>query len=520
MNRIMAIDYGDARIGLSLSDPDFIIAHPLKTINRDFPFKKTINEICEIAIQNSVSKIVVGMPINLKGEIGSRGKITLKFIEKLKNKVIGGNLKIKVDTWDERMSTVLAYRLMNESRIRKSRKKEIVDSVAATVILQSYLDNLKNEDKRRMRILTVFGTRPEAIKMAPLVKELEKHRDKIESKVCVSAQHRSMLDQVLDFFEIEPDYDLNIMQKKQNLKDITINILELMEEKVFSEFVPDIILVHGDTATAFATALSAFYHKIKVGHVEAGLRTNKKYFPYPEEMNRKLIGSLADLHFCPTQTNKQNLIEENTPESNIFITGNTVIDSLKYTVDPSYEFQTPEIQNIDFDSKIVILVTAHRRENFGEPIKNIAKALNQITEIFEDVIIIYPVHPNPNIKEVVSEYLQDNPRIILTSPLNVIELHNLMAKSYLILTDSGGLQEEAPSLGKPVLVLRNETERPEAVIAGTIEVVGTDFENIVQKTQNLLYNREKYDSMSRAINPYGDGFASRKIVEILLSLKN
>ena len=365
----------------------------------------------------------------------------------------------------------------------------------------------------KKKIITIFGTRPEAIKMAPLIKELEKSEE-IESKVCVTAQHREMLDQVLDLFDIKPDFDLNIMQTKQTLTGITNRVLEGLEE-VFAEEKPDMILVHGDTTTTFAGSLAAFYQQIKVGHVEAGLRTFNKYFPFPEEMNRKLTGSLADLHFAPTKGSKENLLREGINENDIYITGNTVIDAMKHTVEEDYIFENDELNNIDF-SKKVIMITAHRRENWGEGIQNICIALNKIVEENNDVELVYLVHLNPVVKDVVVERLGGKEKIHLLSPLDTKETHNLMNKSFMVMTDSGGLQEEAPHLGKPVLVLRDVTERPEAVEAGTVKLVGTDINKIVNEANELLRNPEAYLKMSKSINPYGDGIASKRIVEAIL----
>ena len=364
----------------------------------------------------------------------------------------------------------------------------------------------------KKKIITIFGTRPEAIKMAPLIKELEK-REEIESKVCVTAQHREMLDQVLELFDIKPDFDLNIMETKQTLTGITNKVLEGLEE-VFKEEKPDMILVHGDTTTTFAGSLAAFYQQIKVGHVEAGLRTFNKYFPFPEEMNRKLTGSLADLHFAPTKGSKENLLREGIKENDIYITGNTVIDAMKHTVEKNYIFENDELNNIDF-SKKVIMITAHRRENWGEGIQNICIALNKIVEENSDVELIYLVHLNPVVKDVVFERLGGKDRIHLLSPLDTKETHNLMNKSFMVMTDSGGLQEEAPHLGKPVLVLRDVTERPEAVEAGTVKLVGTDIEQIVDEANELLRNPEAYFKMSKSINPYGDGIASQRIADAI-----
>ena len=365
----------------------------------------------------------------------------------------------------------------------------------------------------KKKVITIFGTRPEAIKMAPLVKELEK-REEIESKVCVTAQHREMLDQVLELFNITPDFDLNIMKTKQTLTGITNKVLEGLED-VFEKEKPDMILVHGDTTTTFAGALAAFYQQIKVGHVEAGLRTFNKYFPFPEEMNRKLTGSLADLHFAPTKGSKENLLKEGIKEEDIYITGNTVIDAMKHTVEEDYIFENNELNNIDF-SKKVIMITAHRRENWGEGIENICEALNKIVEQNKDVELVYLVHLNPVVKNVVFEKIGGKDRIHLLPPLDTKETHNLMNKSFMVMTDSGGLQEEAPHLGKPVLVLRDVTERPEAVEAETVKLVGTDVEKIVSEANNLLNNAESYNKMSKAINPYGDGMASKRIADAIL----
>ena len=366
----------------------------------------------------------------------------------------------------------------------------------------------------KKKVITIFGTRPEAIKMAPLVKELEK-REEIESKVCVTAQHREMLDQVLEYFDIKPDYDLNIMKSKQTLTGITNRVLEGLEE-VFREERPDMILVHGDTTTTFGGALAAFYQQIKIGHVEAGLRTFDKYFPFPEEMNRKLTGSLADLHFAPTKVSKENLLREGINEDNIYITGNTVIDAMLHTVKEEYVFENEELNNIDFENKKVIMITAHRRENWGEGIDNICAALNKIVEENEDVELVYLVHLNPIVKDVVFEKLGNNNRIHLLPPQDTKETHNLMNKCFMVMTDSGGLQEEAPHLGKPVLVLRDVTERPEAVKYGTVKLVGTNIDKIVSEANILLKDNDAYENMSKAINPYGDGKASERIADAIL----
>ncbi|WP_174226654.1 non-hydrolyzing UDP-N-acetylglucosamine 2-epimerase [Clostridium novyi] len=370
---------------------------------------------------------------------------------------------------------------------------------------------------KKLKVMSVFGTRPEAIKMAPLIKELEKNKI-IESKVCVTAQHREMLDQVLTLFNIVPDYDLNIMKKNQTLSSITTEVLNNLND-IFVKEAPDLVLVHGDTTTTFASALAAFYNKIKVGHVEAGLRTYDKYFPFPEEMNRKLTGSIADLHFAPTAINKENLLREGINEKNIFITGNTVIDAMNYTVDPDYKFQNEYLNKIDYNKKI-IMVTAHRRENWGNGIENICKALLEIKKCNSDVEIIYLVHLNPIVKDMVHRYLQGIEGIHLLSPLDTKETHNLMQKSYFIMTDSGGIQEEAPHLGKPVLVLRDVTERIEAVKAGTVRLVGVEESNIIKESNKLLNNKEEYYKMSKATNPYGDGKASKRIVDSIVKYFN
>lgn len=370
----------------------------------------------------------------------------------------------------------------------------------------------------KKKIITIFGTRPEAIKMAPLVKELES-RDEIESKVCVTAQHREMLDQVLEYFDIKPDYDLNIMKSKQSLTGITNRVLEGLED-VFKDEKPDMILVHGDTTTTFAGGLAAFYQQIKVGHVEAGLRTFDKYFPFPEEMNRKLTGSLADLHFAPTQGSKNNLLREGVDEKDIYITGNTVIDAMLHTVKENFIFENEELNKIDYKNKKVIMITAHRRENWGEGIDNICTALNRIVEENEDVELIYLVHLNPIVKDVVHSKLGGKERIHLLAPLDTKDTHNLMNKCFMVMTDSGGLQEEAPHLGKPVLVLRDVTERPEAVDYGTVKLVGTDIEKIVSEANNLLNNKDEYEKMSKSVNPYGDGKASERIADAILKYFN
>lgn len=363
-----------------------------------------------------------------------------------------------------------------------------------------------------IRVMTIFGTRPEAIKMAPLVQELQS-REGIESICCVTAQHREMLDSVLRIFHIQPDYDLNIMEPRQTLSTITTKCLLGMEE-VFQKARPDLVLVHGDTSTTFAGALAAFYHQIKVGHVEAGLRTWDKYSPFPEEMNRKLVGDIADLHFAPTVANRANLEREDIKEG-VFITGNTVIDALKTTVVKDFHFSTDLLNHLDYAGKKVILVTCHRRENYGEPMAHIMTALRRLAEDFSDVELVYPVHLSPVVREAAVKYLSGHPRIHLIDPLDVQEMHNLMARAYLVMTDSGGLQEEAPALGRPVLVLRRETERPEAITAGTVKLAGTEEETVYQMAAELLRDQSAYAAMAHAVNPYGDGFACRRIVDAI-----
>lgn len=367
---------------------------------------------------------------------------------------------------------------------------------------------------KKLKVMTVFGTRPDAVKMAPLVKELEKN-PLIESKVCVTAQHRQMLDQVLEIFEIETSYDLNIMQDRQTLEQITTRALEGLSG-VFDSYKPDVVLVHGDTSTCFVAALAAFYRQIPVGHVEAGLRTFDKYSPYPEEMNRKLAGVLAEYHFAPTETNRTNLLNENITTDKIYVTGNTVIDALRTTVRKDYSFVDKKLSDVDFTGKRILAVTAHRRENLGKPLENICRALQEIAVNNPDVEIIYTVHLNPAVRETAWSILGGQERVHLIDPLGVSDMHNLIDRSYLILTDSGGLQEEAPSLGKPVLVLRNETERPEAVEAGTVKLAGTDQARICELAEQLLNNPSEYERMARAVNPYGDGKASERIVKALL----
>lgn len=369
-----------------------------------------------------------------------------------------------------------------------------------------------------MKVLTVFGTRPEAIKMAPLVKKLNE-AEGIESVLCVTAQHREMLDQVLDLFQLVPDYDLNIMKPNQTISMITANVITKIEE-VFIKEKPDMVLVHGDTTTTFATALAGFYQQVKVGHVEAGLRTYDKYSPWPEEINRVLTGHIADLHFSPTEKNRQNLLKEAIAEESIFITGNTVIDALLEVVDQPYEFEDETLKKIDFQKSRVIAVTCHRRENLGENMEHIFSAIRDIAAEFDDVEIVYPVHMNPKVRETASKILGNAERIHLIEPLQYQPFVNLMAKSYFLITDSGGMQEEAPSLGKPVLVVRKETERPEAIEAGTVKLVGVERDTIYAMAKELLTDQEAYEKMAHAVNPYGDGHACERIVEILKEYDN
>ncbi|HHU92185.1 MAG TPA: UDP-N-acetylglucosamine 2-epimerase (non-hydrolyzing) [Halanaerobiaceae bacterium] len=362
----------------------------------------------------------------------------------------------------------------------------------------------------KRRVMTIFGTRPEAIKMAPLVKELEREPE-IESIVAVTAQHREMLDQVLDLFAIRPDYDLDIMEAGQSLTSISVRVLEGLE-KVLAEVQPDLVLVHGDTSTSFLAALAAFYQQIRIGHVEAGLRTYNKYSPFPEEMNRQLTGVLTDLHFAPTPAARENLFRENIPAGKIFVTGNTVIDALLQTVQEDYHFNDEILDGIDFRNKKLILLTAHRRENLGQPMEDIFRAVRRLVQKYEELELVFPVHLNPVVRELAASVLGDMDRVHLIEPLDYEPFVNLMARSYLVLTDSGGIQEEAPGLGKPVLVLRNTTERPEAIAAGTVRLVGTDPEAIYQAATELIRDQEKYALMANAVNPYGDGKAARRIV--------
>lgn len=361
-----------------------------------------------------------------------------------------------------------------------------------------------------IKVMTIFGTRPEAIKMAPLVKELES-REEIESIVCVTAQHREMLDQVLNIFNIVPDYDLDIMKQGQTLSEITSRVLMGLEDVIKKEN-PNIILVHGDTTTTFAGALAAFYNKVDIGHVEAGLRTYDKYSPFPEEANRVMVDRICDMYFAPTEVSKNNLLKENIDSNKIYVTGNTAIDAMKYTVKEEYN-------NSIFDwigNDKLILLTAHRRENLGEPMYNIFRAIKRLVNENDGIKVVYPIHKNPLVRKIANEVFNDNDRIKLIEPLEVVDFHNFINKSYFIMTDSGGIQEEAPSLGKPVLVLRDTTERPEGIDAGTLKLVGTDEEDIYKEATKLLNDKDEYSKMSKASNPYGDGFASKYIVDAII----
>ncbi|HHY27431.1 MAG TPA: UDP-N-acetylglucosamine 2-epimerase (non-hydrolyzing) [Desulfitobacterium dehalogenans] len=386
-------------------------------------------------------------------------------------------------------------------------------------------DKLHDPDKRKIfcwkeriqvegkKVMVVFGTRPEAIKMAPVVQALK--RTSLHCEIAVTAQHREMLDQVLELFQIKPDYDLNLMQAGQTLTDITTRALQGLKD-VLEQAKPDLVLVHGDTTTTFVAALAAFYAQIPVGHVEAGLRTGNKYSPFPEEMNRKLAGVLTDLHFSPTETSKRNLLAEGVPEEKIYITGNTVIDALLTTVKKDYTFSDAALKEIlrQSEGKRMILVTTHRRENLGEPMRQIYRALAEVLEHYPDTYVVFPVHKNPSVRQVVNEVLGHNPRVHMIEPLDYEPFVNLMAQANIILTDSGGIQEEAPSLGIPVLVVRDTTERPEAVEAGTVSLVGTSYEKVLQELSRLLGNQEAYEQMAHAANPYGDGQAASRIAKI------
>ena len=366
---------------------------------------------------------------------------------------------------------------------------------------------------KKIKVMTVFGTRPEAVKMAPLVMELQS-RPEITSICCVTGQHREMLDSMLQVYGITPDYDLDIMEKNQTLSTITCKALSGMED-VLKKEQPDILLVHGDTTTTFSGALAAFYQQVPVGHVEAGLRTWDKYSPFPEEINRSLVGRIAELNFAPASANGENLLAEGIKDG-IFITGNTVIDAMKYTVRDDYKFEAEALNSLDFENKRIITVTCHRRENYGKPLSDIMQALKKIVETFEDVVIVDPVHLSPIVRETVFGTLGELDRVCLIDPLPVDDMHNLMARSYMIITDSGGLQEEAPALGKPVLVVRKETERPEAVKAGTVKLAGVETDVIFDMASELLTSETAYQQMAKAVNPYGDGNASKRIVDAIL----
>ena len=365
---------------------------------------------------------------------------------------------------------------------------------------------------KKYKIMSVFGTRPEAIKMAPLVKELGKYDD-LESICCLTGQHREMLDSVMEIFKLQADFDLNIMEKRQTLSTITTKTL-LGMERVMEQCKPDMILVHGDTSTTFAGALAAFYHQVPVGHVEAGLRTYDKYSPFPEEMNRTLVGDIADLHFSPTRANAENLRRESVA-GEIFITGNTAIDAMGYTVKADRKFQNELLNRLDFEHRRIIAVTCHRRENYGKPMEDIMSAIAEVVRTHEDVEVVYPVHLSPVVRECAQKYLGGKERIHLIEPLDVEEMHNLLARCFMVMTDSGGLQEEAPALGKPVLVMRRETERPEAIAAGTAKLAGVTYEGVLAEANRLLDDPAAYQAMAKAVNPYGDGHACRRIAQAI-----
>lgn len=371
----------------------------------------------------------------------------------------------------------------------------------------------ETDKMEKIKVMSVFGTRPEAIKMCPLVKELEKHPE-IESIVCLTGQHKEMLQQVIDIFGTNVKYNLEIMRPRQTLTTITTSVLEKIEP-VLQEEKPDIVLVHGDTSTSFVAALAAFYQQIPVGHVEAGLRTFDKYSPFPEEMNRCLTGRIADLHFSPTENNRRNLANEGVTQ-NVYVTGNTVIDAFQTTVKQNYQYKDEDVRSIDFTGKRCILMTAHRRENLGQPLENICRAVKRIVENYPDIEVVYPVHMNPAVRDTATAILGQLDRVHLIKPLDVEDMHNLMSRSFLVMTDSGGLQEEAPACGVPVLVLRTETERPEAVEAGTVKVVGVDEDVIYENAKLLLENEHEYEQMAKAVNPYGDGHASERIAKAII----
>lgn len=364
-----------------------------------------------------------------------------------------------------------------------------------------------------IKVMSVFGTRPEAVKMCPLILELEKHPE-IDSIVCLTGQHREMLDQVMEIFNIQAKYDLDIMRPKQTLTTITTSVLEKIEPIMIEEK-PDLVLVHGDTSTSFVVALAAFYQKIPVGHVEAGLRTYDKYSPFPEEMNRNLTGRIAELHFAPTRNNQKNL-EAEAIIDHVYVTGNTVIDAFKTTVKSEYQYKEPMLQQIPMEEKKCVLMTAHRRENIGKPLENICHAVRRLAEKYKDLVFVYPVHLNPVVQNIVKNILGQVSNVYLIPPIDVEDMHNMINRSFLVMTDSGGLQEEAPACGVPVLVLRTETERPEAVAAGTVKVVGVEEEDIVREAQLLIEDQDTYKKMAHAVNPYGDGLASKRIVQHIL----
>lgn len=365
-----------------------------------------------------------------------------------------------------------------------------------------------------IKVLTIFGTRPEAIKMAPVIKVLSNDKNNFEVKVCVTAQHRQMLDTVLQTFEIIPDYDLDIMKEFQSLSDITCRALKGLE-KIINDEKPDIVLVHGDTTTTFAGALAGFYNKTKVGHVEAGLRTFNKFEPFPEEINRCLVGRLADIHFAPTQAAKINLMNESVDEKNIFVTGNTAIDCVKFTVKENCKFENDFLNRIDYDNKKVVVITAHRRENWGAPLERICMAIRELSSN-KELEFIYAVHPNPTVKNTAEKFLSGIENVHLLEPLNISDMHNLFAKSFLVMTDSGGIQEEAPAFNKPVLVLRDVTERSEGLKTGALKLLGTDTENIVRSVKKLIYDSSEYNFMTNAKNPFGDGSAAERIKDAIL----
>lgn len=367
----------------------------------------------------------------------------------------------------------------------------------------------------KIKIAVIFGTRPETIKMFPILSEIKKYSHLIESKIIVSGQHREMLDQMLEIFQIHPDYDLNIMKQSQSLSHITKNSL-LGIEKILKKERPSMVLVQGDTTTTFVGALAAFYQKIKIGHIEAGLRTNNKYYPFPEEINRHLTSVLADLHFAPTENSCKNLLSEGIRRENVFVSGNTVIDSLFLMIKENYIFREPLLRDVKIFEKKIILVTMHRRENWGRPLRETCQALIKLIDDYSDLLIIFPIHRNPEIRKNVNEILKSRKEVLLLDTLDYKDMVNLMSKSYIILTDSGGIQEEAPSLGKPVLVLREETERPEAVEAGVVKLIGTNSKKIIKEVKKLLENEEKYLGMTRNINPYGDGKSAERIIKKIL----